>query len=205
MIGTRFHLPDLLPTMPSVGVEVGTDQGAYAAELLKIYPNLLLITVDPWMPYPEIVNPDGTMCDRKLARRKYAENMLPHDGRFIHLEMCSTAAAHHLADEREAGSGFTPPYDFVFIDAGHTYDEVCVDLAAWWPLVKVGGILGGHDFDKPDVSRAVIKFAKTHRCDLQLMNEHGGSDKGKKPGTGMDHIGGWARPSWFWHKEHESQ
>ena len=45
---TRFELPSLLP--PDVelfGVEVGTDMGTYASQLLAAYPMLHLTTVDP--------------------------------------------------------------------------------------------------------------------------------------------------------------
>ena len=36
--------------------------------------------------------------------------------------------------------------DFVFIDAGHTYEDVIEDLTNWLPKVKIGGILAGHDY-----------------------------------------------------------
>ncbi len=206
---TRFQLPNLVWHRDSTkvtGVEVGTDQGAYADQLLRAYPNLFLVTVDPWLPYPEIVNLQGQMDDRRLARERYADNMKPHDGRYIHIEMPSVMAAYHLANERESASGFVPPYDFVYVDAAHNYEAVCVDLKSWWPLVRVGGVLSGHDFDVPDVSREVIEFAKRHRCDLQIINEHGSpKDMGGKPGTGVDVLGTWARPSWYWYRERADQ
>lgn len=36
--------------------------------------------------------------------------------------------------------------DFVFIDAGHDYDSVMKDLKAWYPKIKDGGIIAGHDY-----------------------------------------------------------
>lgn len=36
--------------------------------------------------------------------------------------------------------------DFVFIDAGHTYNDVKKDIDAWLPKIKIGGIIAGHDF-----------------------------------------------------------
>jgi len=50
--------------------------------------------------------------------------------------------------------------DMIFIDAGHTYDEVIKDIENWMPLVKEGGILCGHDYsqDWDGVVKAVDEF-----------------------------------------------
>ena len=36
--------------------------------------------------------------------------------------------------------------DVVFLDADHVYENVKKDIPAWWPKIKKGGILAGHDF-----------------------------------------------------------
>ncbi len=36
--------------------------------------------------------------------------------------------------------------DFVYIDADHRYEGCKADIEAWWPKVKPGGILAGHDY-----------------------------------------------------------
>jgi hypothetical protein len=50
--------------------------------------------------------------------------------------------------------------DFIFIDANHDYDNVKRDIDAWFPKVKIGGIIAGHDYDKywPGVVNAVNDF-----------------------------------------------
>ncbi len=45
--------------------------------------------------------------------------------------------------------------DFVFIDANHQYEYVCKDIQAWLPKIKPKGFIGGHDYNIPDVKRAV--------------------------------------------------
>jgi hypothetical protein len=36
--------------------------------------------------------------------------------------------------------------DFCFIDGDHRYASVMADLQAWWPKIKPGGVLAGHDY-----------------------------------------------------------
>ena len=59
-------------------------------------------------------------------------------------------------------STFFAPYwpwqaDLIFIDADHRYDAVMADIQAWEPLVRLGGILCGHDYEDywPGVKRAI--------------------------------------------------
>lgn len=37
-------------------------------------------------------------------------------------------------------------FDVVYLDADHTFEAVVRDLRNWWPLVKPGGFLAGHDY-----------------------------------------------------------
>jgi len=36
--------------------------------------------------------------------------------------------------------------DFVWLDAGHEYKDIKKDINAWYPKVKIGGIIAGHDY-----------------------------------------------------------
>ena len=52
-------------------------------------------------------------------------------------------------------------FDAIYIDASHEYEDVRADLAAWWPLVRPGGVLFGDDYDDrsdPGVVGAVMEF-----------------------------------------------
>lgn len=45
-------------------------------------------------------------------------------------------------------AGQIPPQslDFVYLDADHSYKGVIGDLKAWFPKVRKGGAIGGHDY-----------------------------------------------------------
>jgi len=50
--------------------------------------------------------------------------------------------------------------DFVFIDGAHLYMDVFFDIKHWKPKVKKGGWIGGHDYDNPNVRKAVDEVFK---------------------------------------------
>lgn len=50
--------------------------------------------------------------------------------------------------------------DFLFIDANHTYEDVMKDLQYWYPKIKKGGLVCGHDYEHPwpGLIKAVDEF-----------------------------------------------
>jgi hypothetical protein len=60
---------------------------------------------------------------------------------------------------REAASLFKHEvFDFIYLDGNHNYEYIRDDIQLWWSMVKVGGYLGGHDFNMHDVNRAVTEI-----------------------------------------------
>ena len=68
----------------------------------------------------------------------------------LHIVKTTSLIASQLFDE--------PYFDLVFLDAGHQYPSVIEDMLVWFPLVKEGGFLSGHDYGEkhyPGVAKAV--------------------------------------------------
>lgn len=63
--------------------------------------------------------------------------------------------------------------DFVFIDAAHDYENVIQDIRAWYPKVKKGGILAGHDYHPnwSGVIQAVNTFLTEQKLNLNINSE----------------------------------
>lgn len=75
----------------------------------------------------------------------------------VHLATKARAEANTamFADKRRVIRGYShlvandfpaEYFDWLYIDALHTYDAVINDLTAWWPLAKKGGLVSGDDF-----------------------------------------------------------
>lgn len=139
------------------GVEVGVWRGDHAVQLLNILNINRLVLVDSWLPFVE----GSFVFTADDAEKNYVtvKDKMSGFKQVNILRVDSVEAAKTLACD-----GF----DFVYIDADHTYKGVKADLAAWWPKVRVGGVFGGHDFsvDFQSVVRAVVEFA--HEQDAKL-------------------------------------
>ena len=65
---------------------------------------------------------------------------------------------HHKNFSQHISNNFDDnDYDFVYIDANHTYENVKIDIELYLPKLKKGGIIAGHDYHEvwPGVMKAV--------------------------------------------------
>lgn len=145
----RRLLDELSETVPSTWVEVGVYHGASLAWLGVDVANrgkpVTIHAVDSFAGWQGVAQGDA-------LRRSFLTNMAPvrealGDRVVIH-DMTSVRAAQDFADAS---------CDVVWIDADHSYEGVRSDIAAWWPKVKDGGVLGGDDWAFGGVRRAVLE------------------------------------------------
>ncbi len=129
-----------------VGVWRGCSLAFLAVQALNSGKQISIIGVDAFE-----ASPDEPMKDQKFVtidrvRRPFIEHGA--GANVVLIKSLSWEAAESFYDLS---------LDFVFIDAGHDYESVKKDLAAWWPKVKPGGTFAGHDYttDYPGVIQAV--------------------------------------------------
>jgi GR25 family glycosyltransferase involved in LPS biosynthesis len=135
-------------------VEVGTWKGRsacyMAVEIINSGKNIKFDCVDTWQPVP---------TEKDIPEELYKElygiflaNIEPVKQYIKPVQSLSWEGANRYEDKS---------LDFVFIDAAHDYASVKKDLEAWYPKIKPGGIIAGHDY-RPDVGvfSAVNDFFK---------------------------------------------
>jgi len=139
--------------------EVGVFQGGNALRMLSLGAEKLFL-VDPYLAYKQFNQPDYTYNQKQLD-----EALLVMLGR---LRPCINKTTIILQYSVIAATLFPDKYfDFVYLDGDHSYKSVMDDLIAWYPKVKIGGFLGGHDFVTPDEAKACREFAEKKKLDLK--------------------------------------
>lgn len=164
-------------------VEVGVHRGQLAEHLLRERPLLTWFGVDPWWDAKEHATrayagtADGhawqTRDDSRRYHRETLQRVAPFGERANVIRLPSLLAAAAFVDAS---------VDMAFIDAAHDYESVRDDIEAWWPIVRSGGWLTGHDyrhtdkrFDFSGVDRAVDEFAARVGLPVEFDEEDGGA------------------------------
>lgn len=133
---------------PAHFVEVGVWKGRSAAymavEIINSNKRIKFDCVDTWEGSKE--HSDDKDVLNGTLYECFIENMKPVESYYNPIRMTSIAASKMYEDES---------LDFVFIDASHDYQNVKNDILSWYPKVKIGGILAGHDYDWGTVRGAV--------------------------------------------------
>jgi len=143
-------------------VEIGCWEGGLTVEAATTAMALCSrYAVVDWFEGSHDLVPDGGV---EGALRRFEMNMKANElDQYVNV----------FVSESAAGADNFLEVDLAYIDADHRYPAVVADIAAWWPVVKSGGFLAGHDFclGSPGVIRAVTEFAIREK----LPVEFGGS------------------------------
>lgn len=140
------------------GVEIGVSIGQNAESILETLNIHKLFLVDPYIPFTQ----GGT------ARTVYAsyhavakERLVRFKDKTVFIQKTSIDAVDDIPND----------LDFVYIDGNHDYSFIKDDIKHYYPKVRIGGVIGGHDFDRYwlGVKKAVAEFV--HANDLTLHTE----------------------------------
>lgn len=169
-------------TGPSIGAEIGVLIGQMSECLLNNRKVTMLYMVDSWE-------------DEQTQPTAYKETgdwhaTLPLATQNVHMETAKKVV-EPFGDRAQiirkrsviAAAGFKDEFfDFVFIDADHSYRGCKSDIEAWRPKVKSGGWLCGHDYNfrAPDagitfgeeVKRAVDEAVAANGWKLELGDNY---------------------------------
>jgi predicted O-methyltransferase YrrM len=148
--GLRDLIKELGDTSKMRMVEIGSFIGESTIIFAEHFNQV--IAIDPFQPDYHKEDPTSKfnfdeVYDEYIRRTSPFPNIKT-------LRLTSDSALDVLKDEL---------FDFIYIDGIHTYEQVKIDIDNYLPLLKQGGIIGGHDYGPhwPGVNKAVDeKFGK---------------------------------------------
>lgn len=125
-----------------VGVEIGVFRGTSSTVFLDRC--AFMHFIDPCVNYDE--NPD---VDWFCPEEAFLKLLQPYERRFSFIKGFSAEVSEQI-----------PEVDFAFIDGNHEHEYVKKDCELYWPKIKPGGFLCGHDYSggHPGVTEAVDEF-----------------------------------------------
>lgn len=159
---------------PCIGAEVGVYRGETSAKLLREFENLRLIMVDRWSP--PLGDDDKPWLDSgdSCAKQAMEHHSANYSAAWEATDFCDHRRRFLTMKSDEAARFVNPGIDFAFLDDDHSYDGVTLSLRSWYPLIRPGGILAGHDYGHPrnarglfGVDRAVSELLVETGCELQ--------------------------------------
>lgn len=158
-------------TAEPIAVEIGVLNGDFSEKILSYLNPQTLILIDPYEVGGESYKSGecsvySTEADYKKLIAKFDNEI--SQGRIIVRRNYSYDVVEYYRNGQ---------FDFIYIDASHLYSDAKRDLKDWLPKLKVGGLIGGHDYiyhDNFGVIPAVDEFCKEHNFEMIIFNENGG-------------------------------
>lgn len=136
-----------------IGIEIGCYRGESTEMFLKSGAFKTLYCIDPWLPGYD--NKDlASFTDFNLVEADFDNRLEKYKDIVKKIKAKSTDVVNFFDD----GS-----IDFIYIDGCHQYEAVIEDLKNYFPKIKAGGMVCGHDYhyvDFPGVTKAIDEFFK---------------------------------------------
>lgn len=165
------HRESIFSSQPrgGIGAEIGVAWSEFSKDILRLAEPSLLYLIDCWEHLPEeVTGHDPANSDQANKDGQYyqALSRFLTDPRVRVVKAFSQRVAPCFPD------GY---FDWLYIDANHL--QCYADMLAWWPKVKTGGWMMGHDYcmvgDFITVQRDVDRFAKLYALPLLVTVDEG--------------------------------
>lgn len=135
----RTHLPKIInknkPNIIEIGVEFGGFTDLYYDHITSIGGHIWLL--DLWSTEGN----DFFFSTRDGQVEKGHQQILKKygDKKNVTLIKGSSFEKHSTFDDNF--------FDWIYIDADHSYNGIKTNIEKWFPKLKVGGVFSGHDYD----------------------------------------------------------
>lgn len=148
MISNRNEIGKLLTHLNyNKGAEIGVWQGDFAKTILSNWSGHLTL-VDPWKHLDDYIDSSNVSNEsHEINYNKTIEKLNEFSNRYSIIRDLSVNAVKLFNDEY---------FDFVYIDANHSYESCYEDISLWIKKIKKGGLICGHDYTNKHTRHTVF-------------------------------------------------
>lgn len=141
-VSSRDELPRLLNDLKlfGKGVEIGVQSGFYSRQILLESKLETLYSVDPWIHFPSEEYVDIANISQEEQNGLYLQTIK------LLMRFKTRSVCMRLTSEDAANVFQKDFFDFVYIDANHSYEGCKRDINLWWSKLRSGGVFAGHDY-----------------------------------------------------------
>lgn len=149
-----------------IGVEIGVYKAEHTESLLKNLDIKQLYLVDPYEMYNEYnegrIHYGVDQDPLHIAKKEAIQRLARFSDKISWIFKKSSDVTDEIPDE----------LDFVYIDGNHEEKFVYEDIISFYPKIRKGGVIGGHDFyngfcrEHDGVIRAVTSFSTDNNTNL---------------------------------------
>jgi predicted O-methyltransferase YrrM len=163
----KFAIENRKYNFVEIGCWKGMSSAFMAVEIANSFKNIDFYCVDTWKGSKEHIDINSPHFEAQCLEENgiydiFIENMQSVIDYIKPIRLKSIDAAQQFED------GF---FDFVFIDGSHEYEDIRDDINAWYPKVKSGGLLAGHDYIWLSVKRAIDEFADNNNLTYEQIKQ----------------------------------
>lgn len=160
----RIELVSLLPKNP-VTCEVGVAEGFFSRDICEQWKPSEHYLVDNWGHIP------GVTGDGSSPQEWHNDNFNKAQELLLPYPCCNWIVGISWVRSDKI---YDNSLDIVYLDAAHYYEAVKKDLEAYYPKVKPGGVIAGHDYLNMayGVNQAVQEFAAKIGVEIHTIHEN---------------------------------
>jgi len=154
----------LLEKMPknSICAEIGVWEGDFSSQILKTAKPKKLFLIDPWFKeHPYLEKKYQKVLDRFQSEIKNGTVVVYR------------SVSHDVIEKFD--NDF---FDWIYLDGGHTYDNLTEQFSDYFPKVKLHGFVTGDDYGRDDenhrknVTRAVDVFISKELTETVIIKNY---------------------------------
>jgi predicted O-methyltransferase YrrM len=143
-------------------VEIGCYCGASSAAIAsRLKPNCKMVCIDPWMKQADYSYFDYNKPETLLAFRESTDEWKAQITQVVGYPL-------------DVAQWWNAPIDLLAMDCMKEYSQIAPIWAAWFPFVKIGGIICSHDYQTdptkdwhfPGVIQALNEIVTPHITDI---------------------------------------